>query len=134
MPTILQERLADEIVKGAMKKKGMTKGKLLRSVGYARKHSEVRPGEIMEAKGLKMALKERGFTEEAAKETVSAILSGKKTKDDTKLRAADMIFRCFGSYAAEKQVIATANVSLTELFSLAAQQSQKQENAQAETV
>ena len=67
-----------------------------------------KPSEIINNIGVKLALQARGFTEENAKGVVAKILLN--GKDENKLRSAEMIFKVFGSYAAEKHAMVVATV------------------------
>ena len=66
MSTQLQEDLAEAIIenKSLPRDKRKNKGKLVESVGYSPVTAKAKPTEILEAKGVKDALKARGLTED----------------------------------------------------------------------
>lgn len=110
MPTEKQNKIADNIISNLKKKKPQNAGKLLENVGYS-KNSAKSPKRVIKSKGVKVALKEKGFDENAAKKVVGKILTGKTSKDESKLKAADMIFKVKGTYAPEKRVSANLNLN-----------------------
>lgn len=109
MPTILQEKLADEIVKNAKSKKPKNKKELLVSAGYDETTAEATPERIIEQKGVQEALEVRGFTELNAKRVVEQILNSGKTEPNARLKAADMVFKVHGSYAPDKSINVNIN-------------------------
>ena len=115
MPTILQKKLAQEIVKNAKRKKPINKKELLVSVGYTPNTAEAKATEIIEQPGVKTELKNLGFSEEGAKDVVQEILYDKEEEGSTRLRAASEVFKVFGTYAAEKTFNLTATASIGEL-------------------
>lgn len=66
MSTDLQEDLAEAIIrnKSLPRYKRMNKGDLIKSVGYGGLTAKKKPSEIIEAKGVKDALRAHGLTEE----------------------------------------------------------------------
>ena len=103
MATIRQKRLARKIPEIIAGNKDITAGELVRSAGYSA-DSQRKPGEILNSKGVQEELANIGFTEEKAKEVVAVILGDTKEKADTRLRAADMVFKVHGTYAPEKSI------------------------------
>lgn len=112
MPTILQEKLADEIVKNVKLKKPKNKKELLVSVGYAELTATQNASAVLEQKGVQEALEERGFTEDNAKRVVEKILNSDKTEPNARLKAADMVFKVHGSYAPDKHL----NINLGQKY------------------
>ena len=113
MPTILQERLAKNIIENEKRKDPLNKGELLISSEYAPATAEGTPGKIIERKGVQEALEKYGFTEDNAKRVVAKILN--KGKEDNRLRAADLVFKVKGSYAPVKTANINAEIKLNEL-------------------
>lgn len=109
MGTILQKRVARKIVEVAQSSEPITGGELVASVGYGL-DMQRKPGEVLESQGVQEELGILGFTEAKAKEVVSVILGDTTEKADSRLKAADMVFKAFGTYAPEKQI--TLNVDL----------------------
>ena len=109
MPTILQERLAEKIIENARAAEPMRKGEILASVGYSPVTAKQRPQEVIEQKGVQEALRARGFDPENAKRVVTEIMNNEDEKGDTRLRASDMVFKVYGTYAPEK----TLNLALS---------------------
>jgi len=112
MPTLKQKKLAKEIVTNLAANKPKTAGELLEKVGYAKNTAEAKPGEMMERKGVIEELKKLGFDEDNAKRVVGEILN--ESEDNNRLKAADLVFKVNGSYAAEKHEVQV--FSLGELF------------------
>lgn len=102
MATILQKRLAKEIIKNLKAKKPKNNKELVISSGYgavtASSHSHI----ILRQKGVQEALEEDGFTTANAKRVVGRILN--HGKEENQIKAADMILKVNGEYAAEKHV------------------------------
>lgn len=96
--TMRQKSLAREMVKNYRSKKPINKTKLLESVGYAHNTAVAKQEEIMTSKGVLKNLSTLGFNPDNAKRVVAQILESDETKDENKLRAADMIFDVHGEY------------------------------------
>lgn len=123
-----QQRLAELIISTAKSANPPSKGELLERAGYSHYVGKGRPTEVIEAEGTQRALAIAGFTEENAKARVSEILH--TGEESNSLRAADMIFKVTGSYAAEKHI--TVNVDIepsNELRELAAKLLSEQKGA-----
>ena len=97
MGTILQKRLAQEIVKDIKAKKPRNKKDLLVSAGYGVVTAEATPERTIAQKGVQEELKDLGFTTEGADSVVKSILYNGK-KEENKLKAADMIYKRLGDY------------------------------------
>lgn len=98
MPTIKQRRLAQKVIENTKTGEFQTIGEMLESVGYAKTSATRRPGQILQSEGVIEALEEFGFTEDNAKKVVGQILLDKRVKPDTRIRAAQEVFKVHGSY------------------------------------
>ena len=86
-------------------------GEMVRAAGYSDYVSLKVPGETIEQKGVKDALKEKfGFTEENAKKVVAGLMLDESQDGNVRLKAADMTFKVHGSYAPERMVQQSVNV------------------------
>lgn len=110
MATIMQEKLAENIVKNAKARKPKNKKELLVSAGYSEITAQANPGFILEQKGVKEALEQLGFHSDNAKRVVAEILNKKKAQDKDRLKAADMIFDVHGDKAPEKHIVVTRKI------------------------
>lgn len=106
-----QKKLAIEIVKNLKldKPKGIVS--LVESVGYSKASAEKKSSEIVNSPGVQNELERMGFTEYNAKKVVTEIMNNPKAKDDSRLKASEMVFKVHGSYAAEKSI--TLNLDVT---------------------
>lgn len=112
MATQKQKKLAKELIKNSQLAKPKNAGQLLENVGYAKNTAEAIPGVILGQKGLIEELEKLGFNEDNAKRVVGDILN--KSEDNNRLKAADMVFKVHGSYAAEKHEVQV--FTLEDLF------------------
>jgi ribosomal protein L22 len=117
---MLQTKLAREIVKDIKEaKKPRNKQTLLESVGYTKNVATHKAGEIIEQKGtqiaISVALEQAGLSEAKVDQVVQSILESKHEEAAARLKAADLIYKRMGSYAAEKSVSLTATASVDEL-------------------
>src|SRR3990167_1587278 len=82
MSTDLQEDLAEAIVKNKSlpRYRRKNKGELIKSVGYGGLTAKKRPTEILEAKGVKEALKNWGLTEGLITKSLVDDIKKKPTK------------------------------------------------------
>lgn len=94
---------AQIIVDSVRARKDISKAEIVRQAGYS-KQQEKSPTNVLASEGVKIALAELGFTLDRADETVASILTGKRTKDETKLKAADIIYKRLGGYAPDKSI------------------------------
>lgn len=113
MATLRQKRLAKVLVLNNTANKPLNAGELLESVGYAKSVAEAKPTEIIQQKGVQQELAKLGFDPETAKSVVAEILIA-GTEDSSRLKAADMVFKVHGSYAAEKHINLNIDVESTE--------------------
>lgn len=114
MATRLQRKLAEEIVLEVKKtrtgKKPRSGGKLLTDVGYGVGTATGHISETLERDGVKEALKDLGFSLEAADAVVTGILH--HGKEENRLKASDQIYKRLGGYAAEKHINLNKNVEV----------------------
>lgn len=114
MPTIRQKKLANSLVENLQADKPLNKQELVASVGYSPNVAEKKAKEIIESKGTQQELRKLGFDPDTAKEIVGEILTAGEN-DTVKLKAADMVFKVHGSYAAEKHVNLNLEVEADEV-------------------
>lgn len=102
MATLRQRKVAKAIVKNLESNTHQSAGEVLKSVGYGT-GLQNQPKRVLQSEGVLEELKNYGFNEDTAKGVVSEILiSGEN--DTVKLKAADMVFKVNGTYAAEKHI------------------------------
>lgn len=97
MATLRQKAVARTIVDNYKNGTIQTAGTVLEKVGYSKLVATRKPKEIIESKGVKEELRNLGFNVEGADKVVGRILY-KGKKEENRLRAADMVYRRFGSY------------------------------------
>lgn len=102
MATLKQKKVAKLIVENLTKDQPPSAGSMLKSVGYGTALQD-QPGRVINSIGVKEELKHYGFDPETAKMVVGQIMMDGEN-DSVKLKAADMIFKVGGTYAAEKHV------------------------------
>lgn len=112
MPNPRQRKLAKELVDNVLSAHPLTtKQILVDRVGYKLNTVESKAKSVLEHPGLKQAVDDLGFTEEAAKGVVASILHGSEN-DMARLKAAEQIFKVHGSYAPEKHESKNLNVNV----------------------
>lgn len=84
-------------------------GDIIAAAGYGT-GLQTQPSRVLDSVGVHMALEDMGFSEETAKNVVKAILSDSKAMHKDRLKAADMVFKVHGTYAAEKHVNVNVDV------------------------
>lgn len=104
MGTQKQKKVAKLIVENSKLDKPLNGGEILEKTGYAPGVIK-NPSDILKSAGVKEELRILGFDEETAKTVVGQILKNDDTDPSTRLRAADQVFKVFGTYAAEKKEI-----------------------------
>lgn len=109
MPTLKQKKLAKAVVDSLSSKKTVTKESLLVSVGYSELTADRNANAVFTSSGVVEELKTYGFDVDSAKKVVGTILTNGEN-DTVKLKAADMIFKVGGTYAAEKHMNLNVNV------------------------
>lgn len=113
MATLRQKRVARKIPKIIAEGKPITGGELVASVGYG-EDMQRKPGEVLNSLGVQDELGKLGFTEEKAKEVVAVILGDTSLNPEPRLKAADMVFKSFGTYAPEKHLTVNVEVNPSE--------------------
>lgn len=117
-PSPRQYQLAEELIiesKLPPRKRRDRKDVVVDS-GYTLAQAEKKQKEIIESEGVKTALAEKGFTVEAANEVVAEVMLSKKTPAGNRLQAADMVYKTFGTYAANKNI--NINGTMEDLLQL----------------
>lgn len=121
-PTPRQRKAARIIVDVALGLRPDIKnqGDIVIESGYSPTVQEV-PHKVLNTSGVNSALDDLGFNAESAKRVVKQILEDIKAKHNDRLKAADMVFKVAGTYAAEKQINVNidANIDNTALMALA---------------
>lgn len=113
MATVKQKRVARKIVAAVQADEPITGAELVASVGYG-PDMQRKPGEVLESQGVQEELAILGFTEQKAKEVVAVILGDATQEPNSRLKAADMVFKTFGTYAPEKSLIAHIDLTPTD--------------------
>ena len=113
IPTEKQRRTARNIIENMKRPIPKTGAEILVSSGYSAR-TAVNPRVIIEGKGVKKALQDYGFNEAKAKKVVGRIMTSKNEDGNTRLRAADMVFKVFDTYAPEKHAHLIAEISQEE--------------------
>lgn len=108
MPTIKQRKVAKKLVEAMQSEEPITAGQILESSGY--KHgSIVNPKQILEGQGVKEELANLGFSIDAADSVVTEILHGGQ-KEESRLKAADMVYKRLAGYAPERSIALKADL------------------------
>ncbi|MEK7610532.1 MAG: hypothetical protein AAB468_02175 [Patescibacteria group bacterium] len=97
MATIRQKRLAEVIIKNSTFGKLLNAGEMLENAGY-RPSSVNYPKRVIQSIGVQKVLHDYGFNEDNAKKVVASVLLDKNCDPNTRLRAADLIFKICDSY------------------------------------
>lgn len=109
-PTARQKRVAELIIENPTLDEPLNSGELVENSGYGVSMKK-NPHVVLKSKGVQDALEEFGFTEDNAKKVVSEILLDPKQKGETRINAAKEVFKVRGSYAPEKSVSLSLDVS-----------------------
>lgn len=121
-PTPRQRRAARIMADIAMGKRPDIKnqGDIVIAAGYS-PATAVIPGKLLNTIGVEIALADNGFNPDTAKKVVNEILTSDKAMHKDRLKAADMVFKVHGTYAAEKHVSLNvdANVDTEAMLALA---------------
>jgi len=113
MPSQLQRRTAKNLVFYYADIRFEYLKDLLADAGYSLSNSEKNSKAIIMSPGVQNALVELGFNENTAKAMVGEILLN--GNEQNRLRAAELVFKVFGTYAPEKSLIANLDINkLTE--------------------
>ena len=110
MSTIRQKLVARELKNAIENNIPITGGRVAEKCGYG-KDAILNPRRVLERRGVKKELAILGFSEFEADTTVGQILL-KGKKDESKLRAADIIYKRVGSYAPEKSQSVNLNLEI----------------------
>jgi hypothetical protein len=104
-PTPRQRRAARIMADIAMGKRPDIKnqGDIIVEAGYAATLKDT-PKTLLNTRGVETALADNGFSPETAKNVVKMILESNDAAHKDRLKAADMVFKVHGTYAAEKTV------------------------------
>jgi len=102
MATQRQKKVAKLIVENASLDKPLNGGEILENVGYSDGIQRY-PKIVMESEGVQDELEILGFTEANAKTVVASILLNDEADNNSRLKAADQVFKVVGSYAPEKK-------------------------------
>lgn len=139
MPTVRQRKLAKKIVETLDSDENPTLGSLVESVGYDETTAKSKPGEIIDSVGVQEALKDLGFTIESADQVVKDILF-KGKKEESKLKAADLMYKRLGGYAPDRSISLNlnkteevSNIDLDEITTKVAEELKKQKSGWATT-
>lgn len=122
MSTVMQKRVARKLVKAVESDEDITAQEIVLSAGYSPARAR-KPGEVINTQGVKEELVSLGFSVDKAKEVVGVLMGDEAQPGIVRLKAADMVFKVDGTYAAEKHANLNVNVEVTqdeETLSLAA--------------
>lgn len=97
-----QKKLAQVLVENLTLDKPKTAGELLVIAGYDETTAMASPARTIEQAGVKAELERLGFSEQKAKEVVGSIMNSEDEESKDRLKAAEMVFKVFGSFVAEK--------------------------------
>lgn len=102
MATQRQKKIAKLIVENATLDNPLNAGEIVEKGRYS-KSMQIKPGKVIESAGVQEELEILGFTEENAKQVVKDIMLDVEADKNSRLKAADMVFKVKGSYAPEKR-------------------------------
>lgn len=114
MGTVLQKRLAENIVKNVKRKKPLNKTKLLVESGYSVVSAKASATMLIDKPGVQEELANLGFTTEGAKGVVETIMYDKRVKPETRINAAKEVFKVTGGYAPVTSVTAHIDIEVPE--------------------
>lgn len=97
MPTVRQKKLAEVIIENSTMNKPLNAGEMLENAGY-RQGSVNYPRRVIQSIGVQQVLHDYGFNEDNAKKVVASVLLDENCEPNTRLRAADLIFKVCDSY------------------------------------
>lgn len=110
MATTKQKKIAHLIVENIKLDKPLNGGQMLEKVGYS-PNLVKQPGRVIESDGVKDELALLGFSVAEADKTVANLLKNAE-KEETKIKAAQEIYKRLSAYAPEKSV--NLNVNRTD--------------------
>ena len=108
-----QKRVARKLIENAISDNPITHGEIVESSGYGISMKK-NPQVIINSQGVQEELKNLGFHEDNAKKVVGEILDDLTVEPQHRLKAAEQVFKVSGSYAAEKHVNVTLQISAEE--------------------
>lgn len=111
MGTIRQKKLAKAIVENLKAKKPKNKKEILVSVGYGELTADRNQKFIIGQEGVKEELIALGFNEYSAKKVVQEIMLDPTVEPSARLKASDQIFKVHGTYAPDKVIVGTIEIS-----------------------
>lgn len=111
MGTLRQKEAAKLTVEKVRKGTKVTKGEILKEVGYADSVT-LHPDKVFETEGFKEEITKLGFDSDNAKRVIGKILDSEYVEEATRIAAAREIFKVNGDYAPEKRV--SVNVEADE--------------------
>ena len=103
MSTLKQQKVAKTIAEALNSQEIPTATAVLKSSSYAKSTAETKSTKIMRSKGGREALNDLGFTVEGADGVVQKILYHGK-KEETRLKAGEMVYKRLGAFAPEKHL------------------------------
>ena len=110
MPTQKQKKVAEAIVENIHSPNPLNGGDIVEKSGYG-KSMRLFPGRILESKGVKEHLKQLGFSLEAADQVIWRLLHTGK-KEETKIKAAQEIYKRMGGYAESNEQAKTIIINI----------------------
>ncbi|MDI6820943.1 MAG: hypothetical protein QMD65_02065 [Patescibacteria group bacterium] len=110
-PSIKQRKAARKLRDVFEQNLYMEGGEILEEVGYKESITK-NPQMVFRSEGFQLALKELGFSIEAADMVVGKIL--RTGKDENKLKASDQIYKRLGGYSPEKRQVISINITSEE--------------------
>lgn len=113
MATLKEKKLAKAIVANSTSINPLNKKQLLVSAGYDETTASATPSRVIDQKGVQEELEILGFNETNAKTVVSEIMMNDEADSGHRLKAADMVFKTFGTYAPERRVNLNIDGDLT---------------------
>jgi hypothetical protein len=108
-----QKKVAAKLVENLTVDNPKSAGEILDNIGYS-KAIVKNPKMILESEGVKTELIALGFDPENAKKVVGEILDNEANEPRDRLKAAEQVFKVHGSYAAEKTINLSLQISKEE--------------------
>ena len=99
MATIRQKKAAEKVKEVIEKNLDISGGDVLKSVGYGT-GLQIQPGRVFKSEGFKEAIKDLGFSLDAADMTVAKIL--RTGREENQLKASDQIYKRLGGYTQQE--------------------------------
>ena len=102
MATQRQKRLARLIIENAGVDKPINGGEMLEKVGYSKTMATAKVKDVLKSNGVLEELEHLGFSVEGADSVVKSLLY-KGKKEETKIKAAQEVYKRLGAYEDTKQ-------------------------------